>query len=405
MRAVTRSRPCVGTFEGIQKGHTPRHQDTNLGRQRVMSETVVVGGGAVGCAVARALALEGVVVHLFEEGRPGRKATWAGAGMLSPLGEALDEGPLLDLALRSLRMYPQFVQALEEETGLRLGYRASGKVLVGFDEGEESALRTRAAWGRRHGFGTEWISAGELRTRIPGISEKVRGGLLIPEDHQVENRTLGPALWSAAERAGATMEMERTVSELVCESGRVVGVRLDDGILRHAERVVVAAGAWSGRVPGVPVSVPVRPVRGQIVALRPDACATPLMAASSKVYLVPREDGRLLVGATMEEVGFDERVTAEGVLGMLQGALELLPSLGTAAIEEVWAGLRPATPDGLPVLGPDPEVNDLFYATGHFRNGILLAPVTGNLLRDLILGRTPSTPARPFLPDRFRERT
>ena len=366
---------------------------------------VVVGGGVVGLAAARRLALEGMAVTVVEREVPAHGATWASAGMLSPLGERLEEGPFLDLGVRSLEEYPDFVAALETEAEMEVGYRRSGKVQVARKPEEGRALKERAEWGRLRGFETEWLEGRKLRRRFPQVTPSALGGMFIPGDHQVENRALGEALHRAVVRAGGIVEGRTAVTRLLVEeagANRVRGVQVEGGRVVEASWVVLAAGAWSARLPGLPRPLSVRPVRGQMVALRPESLPWSRMIADRAVYLVPRGDGRVLAGSTEEDAGFANATTVEGVRSLLDGAVGLVPSLGEAEVTEVWAGLRPGTPDRRPILGPDPEVEGLVYATGHFRNGILLAPATAELVSDLILGRPPSIPLHPFSPTRFR---
>ncbi len=365
------------------------------------ADVVVVGGGVIGSAVARSLAAGNVATCVVDREEIPGAATWASAGMLSPIGEGLRKGPFLELGLRGLRAYPGLVAELKEETGVDVGYHPSGKVQVALAEEGAESLRERAAWGARQGFQTRWISRDELRRELPELTHRARGGLLIPEDHQVENRALGPALRTAAQRKGAQWVPGREVRRVLIRKGSVEGVELSDGSRITSSTIVLAAGAWSGGIAGLPRPLPVRPVRGQMVALHPASPVSTAMVGSPSLYLVPRRDGRLLAGATMEEVGFESHPTAGGVARMLEGAMELFPSLAHARLAESWAGLRPGTPDALPVLGPDPEVRGLLYATGHFRNGILLAPVTAQIISGLVLYGDPGVELAPFRPHRF----
>lgn len=248
----------------------------------------------------------------------------------------------------------------------------------------------------------EWLDPKEARAAEPALNPYLRAALRFPEDHQVDNRLLAEALRQAALAAGVRIRPGETATAVLQEAGRVSGVVLASGERIAARTVVIAAGAASGKIAGLPAPLPVRPVHGQLLALRP---ATPLIRHvldSPRIYLVPRSDGRVIVGATVEEVGFRSGVTAGGVHALLAAALELVPSLADAPLVESWSGHRPGTPDGKPVLGGDPELPGLIYATGHYRNGILLTPITALALADMILGRAPRHDLTPFGIERFR---
>lgn len=369
------------------------------------TDVVVVGAGVVGCAVARALALRGVEVSVIDPREPGSRATRAAGGMLSPLGEADAPGPFLDLGLESLRMYPDFVGAVEAEAGAEVGFLRSGKLQVAFDEERLRELRRRKAWLDGSGHEVRWLDGDDVLAREGTLSPRAAGGILLEGEHQVDNRRLGPALWTAARRAGTRFRIGHEVVRLVTGNHAVDGVVLDDGETISAPVVVLAAGAWSGTVDGLPGALPVRPVRGQMVALEPGDGGVSSIVETGRVYLIPRRGGPLLVGATEEEAGFRAHTTAGGVASLLRGAVEAVPALAEAPIREHWAGLRPGTPDAMPVLGPDPALDGLFHASGHFRNGILLAPVTARVLTGLLLDEPtllPDVDLDPFRPGRFR---
>jgi len=372
---------------------------TNKGR-----DLLVLGGGIIGCTVARAMAVEGWSVTLVEAGRVGQGASRAAAGMLAPLGEASEAGPFLELGLRSLTLFPALVSALREESGIDPAYLPCGKLEVAFTPTEEEMLLGRLAWLRSRDPGVEWLPGASVRREEPMLSPAIRGGLLLPGDHQVDNRLLTAAAVRSAEGTGVTLLQEAPADRLLRKGSRVRGIALRDGRVLEAPRVVLAAGAWSGTLQGLPRPLPVRPVRGQMASLGPVRPSPSRILASRGMYLVPRRDGRILVGATVEEAGFQATVTPDGVAGLLREAREAVPDLVGSPTLEVWAGLRPGTPDGLPVLGPDPEVEGLIHATGHYRNGILLAPVTALLVREILLGGNPSVELSPFSPLRFQGR-
>lgn len=364
-------------------------------------DVLVAGGGVIGLALAFELLERGARVTLVDPGRREESATWAAGGMLSPLGESKDTGPLLDLALESSALYPSFVRGVASASRVDPGFRACGRLQVAVDEEGLERLRNRYEWQRDAGLPIRWVVAPDLAGIEAGLSETVRGGLHLAGDGLVDNRALGRALHSAVRKGGLIIHGTRVRSvEAVAE--RTTGVRLATGEFVGADVVVVAAGAWSGEIEGGSVALPVRPVRGQMIAFDSDRPLLRGVVASEDAYLIPRETGprpRLLVGATVEEVGFDRATTAAAGRELHEAAARVLPILDGLRPAERWAGLRPGTPDDLPVLGPDPSIEGLFYATGHFRNGVLLAPVTARLLAGMILDGDEAPES--FRPDRF----
>lgn len=365
------------------------------------SDVLIVGGGVIGCALAWTAARRGLSVTVVERGTPGREASWAAAGMLSPAAETGEAGPFLELARRSLGLYPGFVAALREETGEDPAYTTAGKVLVARDAAEAGGLREMARRYAPIGIEVELLEPAEAHRLEPALGGSLVAAAFLRADHLVDNRRLGSLLWSAAARAGVHFELGERVVEVESDGARVSGVRLAGGRGLPAERVVVAAGCWSGELRGLPRPLPVQPVRGQMLALESVPPLLERSVGSPAVYLVPRRDGRVLVGATVEEAGYRATATAGGMHALLAGAIELVPALADAPVVEIWAGLRPGTPDDLPILGADPEVGGLFYATGHFRNGILLTPVTAALLGDLLAGEPAAPALASFGVDRF----
>jgi glycine oxidase len=369
------------------------------GRNR--SELTIVGGGVVGLSIALEARRLGLSVQLLERGRCGRESSWAAAGMLSPLGEALEPGPFLQFGVQSLRAYPDFVEELEAATGLSLEHRRCGKLRVALSEDEEERLRGRFEWARQQGFTAQWLGPEAVRDAEPALSAPVRGGLLLEEDFRLDNRALGDALAEACRRAGVDVLEGTEVAGVEVDRGRCIGVRLADGSRAESDAVLVAAGAWSGQIGGIPDPPPVRPVRGQMLALKPASQPSRRVLESEEVYLVPRDDGRLLVGATAEDRGFRRGLSADGIHGVLDACLRLVPTLSPAPIVEFWSGFRPGTPDGLPILGEHPGVERLYLASGHFRNGILLAPATARAMGALIAGTDEPGPPPEFHPGRF----
>lgn len=356
---------------------------------------LVVGGGIIGLAVSRQLARDGWDVTILERGRPAEEASWAAAGMLSPLGES-ESGPFRALALDSHARYPEWTAAVEEESGHAVDLRPSGRLVLARSSERAAALRQECAVLSGEGHAVEWLSRPDARAHLSTLSEDIEGAAWHALDAHVDNRKLGPALLRAAERAGVAVRCGSGVSHILMEGGRAAGVRLDSGDRLPGERVIVAAGAWSGMMDS-PHPVPVRPVRGQMLALAP--AATPPehpIVDSGDVYVIPRA-GRMLVGATVEEAGFDRTLSPANANRLRSGAVRALPGLAGASVDEEWIGFRPGTPDGHPVLGWAPDVEGLLLATGHYRNGILLAPVTAALVADLLAGH-PAPLAQAFAP-------
>lgn len=364
-------------------------------------DVLVVGAGAIGCAVARELATKGMAVEVVDPSPPGSRATWAAGGMLSPLAEAGGPGPFLSLGLRSMQLWPALAEALEEETGERSGFDLCGKLMVARDA-DVPALRERRRWQEEAGLAVEWLEGSALRRLEPGLASDIAAGLLLIRDGAVDNRALGRMLARAAEGRGAKFRLGSAVTAVRSGSGRVTGVDLDDGTSVEAGWVVLAAGAWSAGIGGLPREVPVRPVRGQMVAYLPGRPLVRRVVSGSGVYLIPRSGtagARLVVGATEEEAGFSAHTTAEGLQALRRAAEAVLPGLRGMTPVEVWAGLRPGTPDDLPILGEDPRLPGLVHATGHYRNGILLTPATAELVARTVTEGHP--PPAAFRPDRF----
>ncbi len=364
-------------------------------------DVIVVGGGVVGAAVAWFLAREGVAVTLLERGEIAGQASGAAAGMLTPLIEADPEtGPgraLLRWGRHSLALFPGLVEELRESAGVDPEYRPSGLLRVARDDAEAASLRRRAAL--LAAAELCWRTAEEARVLEPQLAPDLAGALHSPREGHVRSPLLVRAYAQAAARHGARIETGAPVMRLVRERARVVGVETAEGRL-SAGQVVLCAGSWTpGFAAGLGAPLPVAPVRGQIVSL--DAPDPPFshMVWGGSTYLVPKLDGSVAVGATEEHVGFDRRVTAAGVRGLLDDAARLVPALADASFRSAWAGLRPETPDHLPLVGPVPTLDGLLVAAGHFRTGVLLSPATGEIVRDGVLGKGWAEPA--FLPERW----
>lgn len=365
------------------------------------SDVIIIGGGVTGLSLARELARRQLSVTILEHGHPGREASWASAGMLAPQGE-LSEGPFLKLCLESNRLYPDFRAAVEEETGIRCYHREAGTLALAVTDEDEAEFRHTYEKQRADGLTVEWISGEQARAYEPALSERVRGGMYLPNDKHVENRLLVPALEQACRQLSVNIVCGAHVNRVVSDGARVTGV---DTILGayYADTVVNAAGAWAGTiaVPDEALRPPVFPIRGQMLAIAlPGPTFLTRVVRSPRSYLVPRHDGRLFLGATMEEVGFDKRNTVWAINKLLNGALELFPGLEGCAIQEMWAGLRPGSRDNYPILGATALPGYLLDA-GVFRNGLLLAPVLAKAMAELVVtGQTPDIIA-PFSIARF----
>ena len=364
-------------------------------------DVVVVGGGAVGLGVAWRCAAAGAAVKVFDASG-GRGATWAAAGLLAPVTEVhYGEEPLLALNLESSRRYPSFVAELEEASGIDTGYLRCGTLMVALDADENRALDELHAFQRSLGLQAQRLTGREARADEPGLAPGVRGGILVEGDHQVDNRALLVALRRACERAGVDIVAD-TVKGIEVSGDRVEAVTTGAEGLVPCRRVVLAAGSWSASIEGLPPdAVPaVRPVKGQLLHLRGPAPLARRNLRGVDAYLVPRPDGRLVVGATVEERGWDTSVTAGAVLELLRAAYELLPGTAELELTETVAGLRPGSPDNAPLIGPT-GVDGLLLATGHYRNGVLLTPVTADAIAALVAGRPLPEWAAPFVPSRF----
>jgi glycine oxidase len=381
------------------------------------SDVLVIGGGVIGLSIAWRAAQQGLSVVVADP-RPGHGATHAAAGMLTPIAEAAyAEREIFALGEDSLRRYPGFIRELSEVTGWPTGFRQAGTLQVAYDSDDLAMLAETRALQESFGVHLEQLTARDCREAEPMLDPSVRGGLLAPGDGSVDPRLLAVALLRAAEGAGARL-VRQSVAEVISAAGRASGARLTDDNVIPARWVVLAAGWESGAVAGLPAGIapPVRPVKGQIIRLRTSAAAERSglppgllrrtvrgVVRGSGVYLVPRDSGELVVGATQEELGADTAVTAGGVWELLRDARTLVPGITELELTDVMAGLRPGTPDNAPVLGPS-ELPGLVLATGHFRAGVLLAPVTADTVSAYLRTGTADPIWRAFGPGRFPAR-
>ncbi|MEU8888123.1 glycine oxidase ThiO [Streptomyces sp. NPDC048442] len=371
-------------------------------------DVLVVGGGIIGLVTAWRAAQRGLRTALADPA-PGGGAAQVAAGMLAAVTELHHgEQTLLGLNLASARRYPDFVTELEEASGQDTGYRACGTLAVALDSDDRAHLRELHTLQRQSGLESEWLSGRDCRRLEPMLAPGVRGGLRVDGDHQIDPRRLAAALLTACERAGVVV-YRTTAERLSVVRERASGALLADGTEVVADQVVLAAGSLSGRLAGVPQEVlpPVRPVKGQVLRLTVPPAYAPFLSRTvravvrgSEVYLVPRENGELVVGATSEELGWDTTVTAGGVYELLRDAHELVPGITELPLTETRAGLRPGSPDNAPLLGPT-ALPGLLLATGHYRNGVLLTPVTGDVMADVLTTGELPEEARAFTPQRF----
>lgn len=368
-----------------------------------MSDVLVIGGGVIGASIAWRLAQRGANVAVVDPGNTAGAATPAAGGMLSPLAEAHGPGAFLELGLESFRRYAGFVDELEDATGRDVAFEPAGKLMLALDDEAEATLEQGFEWPIRAGHAVERIDAAQARALEPAVAPDIRSAVLIRDDARVDNVLLFDAVLTAASATGVHFVQARVTGLLHGQGGAIAGATLDDGSTIEAATVVLAAGCWSAGIEGLPRPLPVEPVRGQMLALRPDHRLFQRTLATPGGYLVPRPDGRVIIGSTMEKAGFEPTTTAAGLSRLRALAARAVPGLRDLVEVDSWAGLRPGTGDGLPILGPDPVAPGLVYATAHLRNGILLAPVTADAIAALVDGTEPPVGLRPFAVDRLRQ--
>ncbi len=357
-----------------------------------MVDCVVVGGGLIGLLTAIELRRGGLDVALFERGEPGRESSWAGGGILSPLHPWRYPEAVTALAAWSQAGYPALAAGLLERTGVDPEWEPSG-LLVLDAAGEADAAD---AWAGRHGVALEALDRTGAREREPSLGPRWASALWLPEVAQIRNPRLTRALRRAAELDGVVVRPQTPVETVQVDRGRAAGVRTAEGLV-SAACVVVASGAWTRGILGAHgADLPVAPVRGQMILFRAEPGVVRRVVLSGARYLVPRRDGRVLAGSTLEHVGFDKSTTAEARADLFEVAVELVPALADYPVERHWAGLRPGSPDGVPVVGEHPEVRGLFVNAGHFRNGVVMAPASARLLGDLVLQRPPIVDPGPY---------
>jgi glycine oxidase len=363
-------------------------------------DVAIAGGGVIGGSIAMELARAGLHVSLFDRQKPGQEASWASAGIISPAPENPGMIATVELGKRSAALYPEFVALVEEISGQSTGFRRKGTLEALFSHDTKAELSTIIAVHHGLGLKAEPLRAEDARELEPALSEEIEAAVFRPDEASIDNRALTSAVLEAAQRSGAEIFSGSSVKAIWRDG------KLCRGLILQNEKVeskwtIIAAGCFSGTIEGISAYAPVRPAKGQMVSLRAEELQIERVLWSEKVYLVPRNDGRILAGATVEYVGFDKRVTAGGVGKILSAAIELAPGLKNARIEETWAGLRPDSADHLPILGPT-DLEGLLMATGHFRSGILLTPITACLIREWVTEQKVSVDWDRFSPLRFQ---
>jgi len=367
------------------------------------SDVIIIGGGIIGCSIALRLAQARVQVTVLDRGEPGIEASSAAAGMLAPQGEVTDPDDFFELCAASRDLYPSFVAEIEELSGQKVGYRRDGTLMVAISDEERNELDHIYKGQTAHGLALEKLSAKEVHHRAAGLSANIQSGLFIPGDHSVDNERLVKALVEACRRLGVKFLKGCGVTKLNAENGRVQSV--EAGNQSSAENhssahFVLAAGCWSsGLMKPLGIPIPVEPCRGQMIEFE-SPNDLPLTVRAGHHYFVPRAGRRIVAGTTGEYVGFEKEVTGEGLRSILEGLERMAPMVKNLHFRRAWAGLRPDTADHLPIFGYG-ELENLAFATGHFRNGILLAPITARLISELILTGSTSQPIEAYRPTRF----
>jgi glycine oxidase len=365
-------------------------------------DVAIAGAGLIGASIGFELAQAGLRVAIFDRRQPGEGASWAAAGILSPAPENAATISMVPLGRASLALYPEFVATLQEISGRDVGYRAKGTLQALLSGEVQAKLNTIVALHHGLGLRAEPLSADDARELEPALSSELEAAVLRPDEASVDNRALTRAVAIAAAQAGVKLFAGRPVQAIRQDGGRCTGL-IVDGEKIEARWTVIAAGCYSAEIEGAANYAPVRAAKGQMIALRAENASIERVLWSEHVYLVPRNDGRIVAGATVEYVGFDKEITAGGLQKILNGAVEMAPALADAKIEETWAGLRPDSPDHLPIIGPT-GLDGLLIATGHFRSGILLAPITARLIREWITTQSVSAADwTRFSPMRFVE--
>lgn len=373
--------------------------------EKMSPEILIIGGGVIGLSLARSLKKFGAgKITILERGTPGRESSFAAAGMLAPQAETDKLDDFFDFCHESNKLYPQFAAELFDETGVDIELDRAGTLYLAFSDEDVREINRRYVWQKGAGLPIEYLTAEEIRRSEPFVSPDVREGLFFPNDRQVENRKLLLALQKFAELNEIQIVENTEVKNIVVKDGKATGAETGNGIF-SAQTIILTTGAWTSlvKVNNLDLSFKVRPIRGQMLSFQAARRFFRHVIYSPRGYVVPRVDGRILAGATVEDVGFDKSVTGAGIDFLLERALEIAPSLANLESNDKWSGLRPAAADGMPVLGAVPEAENLFAATAHYRNGILLAPITAETLASKILNDVESRYLQIFSPAKSRE--
>ncbi len=367
-----------------------------------MDKVLIIGGGVIGLSIARELQKKGINnITILERGEAGREASHAAGGMLAVHAETNKIDEFFDFCNESLNLYPRLAEELFNETGVSIEFDQSGTLYLAFNDPDVREIRERFEWQKRAGLAVEHLSANEIHQLEPFVSPNVSEGLFFPNDWQVENRKLIQALHKFCELNGVEIVENIEVKRLLSENNKIIGTETDSQKF-FADVVILATGAWTSLIKTDGFSLPkVKPIRGQMISFQTAKRLFSKVIYSPRSYLVPRQDGRILVGATSEDVGFDKSISDFAAKILQAKALEIAPSLVNLEISESWTGLRPFASDGLPILGEIAE--NLFIATAHYRNGILLAPITAKILAEKIVGNKDSNYFKSFSPNRFQK--
>lgn len=369
------------------------------------TDVAIIGGGVIGCAIAYNLRKSGVDVAVLDQGDIGAEASSAAAGLLAPLGSLSGPGAFADLMLASFDLFLALVPQLEDASGIKLEYEQTGALRIVRDSKHIPNLRKRMKAWQPLGLRMNWLSGDEARQREALLPSDVSAAIYAPEESQIKASHVAQAYWQAANQ-GATFYSHREIIGLQEQNGRVTGIYTAQGEKIVCNSLIIAAGAWSARCgEWLNIEIPVSPQRGQILSLRQPSSPLRHLVFGETVYLAPKSDGTIIVGATKEEVGFDKHLTAGGIAWLLNTAIRLVPSLEGCAIESMWAGLRPKTPDNYPILGKARDWENVILATGHGSVGIMLSAITGKMIAELVVtGQTPEI-IRAFSLERFARPT
>ncbi|MBF0421437.1 MAG: glycine oxidase ThiO [Magnetococcales bacterium] len=363
-----------------------------------MDKVCIIGAGVMGTAIAHRLLQRGFGVTLLEKSLPGAESSAAAAGILGAQSEVSGSGPFLELCLASRAMFPDYVRELEHDSGVGIDFEDSGVLEVALTPAEGRLAAGRAQWMLERGLDVEILDREQARALEPGLTERMVGANYYPRDCQLDPPRLASALAATVQRLGGVFRSGLQVLAMESHQGKVTGVRTSSGVI-HADGVVVAGGAWSTSIAQLPPTrTTIKPMSGQIIQVVTRPASLRHVLYGYQGYIVPRRDGRVLMGSTLEDRGFDKAVTLDGIHRITSMAREMAPLLGEARLGATWSGLRPAPADGLPLLGESSHVSGLFFATGHYRNGILLTPITGRVIADLVENKSPPVAIDAFLP-------